>query len=63
MTFFLQTNAIGVYKKCPGSYKFFDGSEWHGFFSKQMGVEILKAKKVHPSIIKIAPHGSRGWGG
>ncbi len=50
-------------KKCPGSYKFFDGSEWHGFFSMQMGVEILKAKKVHPSIIKIAPHGSRGWGG
>ncbi len=50
-------------KKCPGSYKFFDGSEWHGFFSMQMGVEILKAKKGHPSIIKIAPHGSRGWGG
>ncbi len=51
MTFFLQTNAIGVYKQCPDSYKFFDGSEWHGFFSMQMGVEILKAKKGHPSII------------
>ncbi len=33
-------------KKCPCSFKLYNGSEW--------------VQKVHPSIIKSAPHGPRG---
>ncbi len=40
-------------KKCPGSSKLFNGSEWWlRFWSPP--------KKLHPSIIKSAPQGSGG---
>ncbi len=37
-------------KKCPWSFKLYNGSEWVSRFWSQ---------KVHPSIIKSAPHGPR----
>ncbi len=50
MIFFFQMDTIGVVFKNVLVYP--------SFIMARMGVEILKPKKVHPSIIKSALHGS-----